>query len=206
MQEMKAFPSYITDDEGDSDEEPPTERDPDSGWTGEQEELPTQHSTINLNGSTPEGVEAPTVITDEEDLIKDNPTAELLRLHYSFGHTPFAKMQEMAKRGALPKRLARCNVPVCSACAYAKATKRKWRPRTAKNHKPTAPTVPGEVVSVEQLVSPTPGLIAQMTGFITRKRYKYATVFVDQFSGLGFVYLQREASVEETLEAKKAFE
>ena len=61
-------------------------------------------------------------------------------------------------------------------------------------------------MSVDQLVSPTPGLIAQMTGFLTKKRYKYATVFVDHFSGHGFVYLQKEASVEETLEAKKAFE
>ncbi|KAI2502104.1 hypothetical protein MHU86_12334 [Fragilaria crotonensis] len=45
-----------------------------------------------------------------------------------------------------------------------------------------------------------------MTGFLTTKRYKYATVFVDQFSRLGFVYLQKTASAEETIEAKKAFE
>jgi hypothetical protein len=31
-------------------------------------------------------------------------------------------------------------------------------------------------------------------------------VFVDQFSRLGFVYLQKTASAEETIEAKKAFE
>ena len=31
-------------------------------------------------------------------------------------------------------------------------------------------------------------------------------MFVDQFSGLGFVYLQKKASVEETVEAKNAFE
>ncbi len=53
---------------------------------------------------------------------------------------------------------------------------------------------------------PTPGLIAQMTGFVRTKRYKYATVFVDQFSRLGFVYLQKTASAEETIEGKKAFE
>jgi hypothetical protein len=37
---------------------------------------------------------------------------------------------------------------------------------------------PGQVVSVDQLVSPTPGLIAQTTGFLTTKRYKYATVLL----------------------------
>ncbi len=42
--------------------------------------------------------------------------------------------------------------------------------------------------------------------FITRKRHKCATVFVDQCSGHGFIHPQKEASAQETLEAKKAFE
>ena len=61
-------------------------------------------------------------------------------------------------------------------------------------------------MSVDQLVSPTPGLVAQLTGKLTKKRYKYATVYVDQFSGLGFVYLQKTASADETIEGKRAFE
>ena len=193
----------VSDDE--SDDESTAVEDPTSGWDSEGD-LPTKHTEINLNGTTPEGEPPPTIIADEPDQIPDNPTAQLLRLHYSFGHSPFSKLQQMARRGILPKGLAKCNVPICSACQYAKATKRKWRPRTAKSYSPSRPTSPGEVVSVDQLVSPTPGLIAQMTGFLTKKRYKYATVFVDQYSGLGYVYLQREASLEETLEAKKAFE
>ena len=68
------------------------------------------------------------------------------------------------------------------------------------------PTRPGELVSVDQLVSPTPGLIAQMTGRLTTKRYNYATVFVDHYSGYSYVHLQKSASAEETIEAKKAFE
>ena len=59
---------------------------------------------------------------------------------------------------------------------------------------------------MDQLVSPTPGLIAQITGFITKKRYRYATVYVDQATGLDYVYLQKEASVEEPLASKTAFE
>ena len=65
---------------------------------------------------------------------------------------------------------------------------------------------PGEVISVDQMVSPVPGLIAQMVGFLTRQRYKYATVFVDQASHMAFIYLQKTCSVEETIEAKRAFE
>ena len=65
---------------------------------------------------------------------------------------------------------------------------------------------PGEVVSVDQLVSPAPGLVAQITGILTTKRYRYATVYVDQYSGLGYTFLQKMANAEETIEGKKAFE
>ena len=61
------------------------------------------------------------------------------------------------------------------------------------------------MVSVDQLVSPTPGLVAQMTGKLTTQRYKYATVFVDQASRLRFVYLQKDASADETIKGKLAF-
>ena len=158
---------------------------------------PPQSATPNL----------PNIVRDEEDAIPDNPTAELLRCHYDFGHASFKKLQEMAKIGTLPKRLAKCNVPICSACQYAKATRRPWRAKTARNwSNESKPTKPGQVVSVDQLVSPTPGLIAQMSGFLTKKRYRYATVYVDQFSSLGYVHLQKTASAEDTLEGKKAFE
>ena len=39
-----------------------------------------------------------------------------------------------------------------------------------------------------------------------KQRYKYATVFVDQASRIGFLYLQKTCSAEETIEAKRAFE
>jgi hypothetical protein len=65
---------------------------------------------------------------------------------------------------------------------------------------------PGQVVSVDQPVFQTPGFIVQMTGFLTTKRHKYVTVHVDQYSRLGFIYLQKTASAEEAIKAKKAFE
>ena len=49
-------------------------------------------------------------------------------------------------------------------------------------------------------------MIAQITGFLTTKWYKFATVFVDQYSRLGCVHLQKIATAEETSEGKKAFE
>ena len=45
----------------------------------------------------------PTVVIDEEDQVHEMATSELLHEHYKFGHISFAKLQEMAKQGVLPK-------------------------------------------------------------------------------------------------------
>ena len=66
-------------------------------------------------------------------------------------------------------------------------------------------TALGELVAVDQLVFPTPELIAQMTGRLTTKRYKYATVCVDQDSRLDYAYLQKINTAFETLEVKASF-
>jgi hypothetical protein len=58
---------------------------------------------------------------------------------------------------------------------------------------------------VDQLESTTPGLIAQLKGIPTTKRYKVATVFVDHYSRLSYVHLQKMTSASETIEAKDSF-
>jgi transposase InsO family protein len=51
-----------------------------------------------------------------------------------------------------------------------------------------------------------PGLIAQIKGIPTTKRYNYAAVFTDHYSKLGYVHLQQALTSEETVQAKHAFE
>ena len=86
----------------------------------------------------------------------------------------------MAHQGILPQRLAQCKIPTCSACLYGKATKRAWRSKQERQRQQDQALKPGDVISVYQMVSPVPWLIAQMVGILTKHRYKYATVFVDQ--------------------------
>ena len=46
-------------------------------------------------------------------------------------------------------------------------TKRKWRAKSPTNLVPVEPGIqPGDIVSLDQLVSPASGLIAQMTGIL----------------------------------------
>jgi hypothetical protein len=78
--------------------------------------------------------------------------------------------------------------------------------KQTKDKEPRAVLKPGDVTSVDQMNSSTPGLVAQISGTPTTKRYKCATVFVDQSTRMGFVYLQVSSSAEETIEAKSAWE
>ena len=90
---------------------------------------------------------------------------EYLHLHYALGHIHPDRMQIMVQQGTLPKRYKRCRLPFCTSCAYGKATRKLWQLHTSTNINEAAkPQRPGECVSVNQLISPTSGFIAQMSG------------------------------------------
>ena len=146
------------------------------------------------------------VIPDDREPTSLDPHDELLRWHYRLGHLSFDRIKQLASMGQLPKRLLSSKKPFCAACQYGKMTKRPWRVKGEDKKATKTATKPGQIVSVDQLESNTPGLIAQLKGKLTQQRYKYATVFVDQYSGYTFVYLQRRLTSEETVMAKHAFE
>ena len=133
--------------------------------------------------------------------------SSFLNWHYRLNHMPYSRMRLMIERGLLPKHLKDVRPPACSACMIGKATRRPWRTKGAYSPQRT-PNVkaPGDCISVDQLQSTTPGLIAQIRGFITKRRYHFATVFVDQWSGLSFLHLQETSKMSETLVSKEAFE
>lgn len=151
----------------------------------------------------------PTTFDDDVRLGGDvTPTQELLVWHFRLAHLSFKRLQHMAKLGLLPKKLQNCRIPECPACCYAKATKVPWRSKGQPKLSQQNSTIskPGACVSIDQLESRTPGLIAQMKGQPTKSRYHFATIFVDHYSDLSFVFLQKEQSSEETLKAKRTFE
>ena len=127
-------------------------------------------------------------------------------MHYRLGHLPFDRVKQLAHKGQLPKRLLTCPTPFCAACQYGKMTKRPWRVKGDNKGVAKTATHPGQIVSVDQLESTTPGFIAQLKGTLTQQRYKFATVFVDQFSRYTLVYLQKRITSLETVMAKHAFE
>ena len=146
------------------------------------------------------------VIPDDQEPTSLDTHDELLRWHYRLGHLPFNLIRQLALKGQLPKPLLSCMKPFSSAYQYGKMTKRPRRVKGDDKRATNTATRPGQIVLVDQLESKTPGHIAQLKGKLTQQRYKYATVFVDQFSGYTFVYLQKHLTSEETVMAKHAFE
>ena len=154
----------------------------------------------------------PTTVQHQQPAVVDDPTMpedsrSLLEWHYKLNHTSFTQLKFMAEQGDIPKKLAKCRQPKCPSCIYGKAIRRARRVKgQSAVNPPKVVTGPGQCVSVDTLESPTPGLIAQAKGSLTKSRYTKATVFVDQYSGLDYVHVHRGNTGDEVLEAKMAFE
>jgi hypothetical protein len=147
-----------------------------------------------------------TNLTNQDDATSSlDASAELMRWHIRLGHLPFANIRLMAARKEIPSRLANCRIPKCQSCLYGKATKRPWRTKGQSGTLKEV-TLPGQCVSVDQPESPVAGFIGQNKEFFFRKRYKVATIFVDHFSRLSYVYLQESTKGVQTLAAKRSFE
>lgn len=135
------------------------------------------------------------------------PSNQLLYWHLRLGHLSFTKVKLLAILGILPKSLINVRIPKCAGCLLGAMTKKPWRVKGEKNKKilKTAKK-PGDIVSVDQLESSTPGFIGQLKGILTKSKYKAATVFIDHYSDLTYIHLNQSLTGHETVEAKKAFE
>ena len=60
------------------------------------------------------------------------------------------RLQFFVKLGVIPRRLSKCPVPFCGACAYGKVHKRPTRTKLKKSIQPAKPIErPGDCVSVD---------------------------------------------------------
>ena len=93
------------------------------------------------------------------------------------------------------------------SCVFGMSHQKPWRTKsTPGSIRKESETEPGDCISIDQLVSAQPGLIPQMTGFLTNMCIWGATVFVDHVSDYVYVALMRDLTLDETLLAKTSFE
>jgi len=126
-------------------------------------------------------VAPPLDATDRVDHIAANDQAELMRWHHRLGHLSFAKLKNLTENNEIPKKFASVKPPTCAGCLYGAMTKVPWRGKENAGQVFVA-TRPGQCVSADQMISTQVGFIAQLKGSLTKKRYKYATIFVDHYS------------------------
>ena len=155
-----------------------------------------QESSLNIPSSAHSATAETLLHKDKQDLFT---------LHHRLGHMPFSAICNMHASNACSKRLMTCPLPIRSACLFAKATKRAWRSKADANTLQKA-KAPGDIVSIDQLESSTPGLVAQAKGRSTKSRFTCAPVFVHHYSRLTYLHMQESNGALETLSAKHAFE
>ena len=118
-------------------------------------------------------------------------------------------MIKLAENGNIDKRFAKLKnrQPVCMSCVFGRYHRRPWRSKkTLCTICKESDTEPGDCVSIYQIVSAQPGLIPQISGYLTNMRIWGATVFVDHVSDYTHVALMRDITLDETLLAKTYFE
>ena len=143
------------------------------------------------------------VVQDKKNRLPSSESL-LLHWHHKLGHLSFYELRIMALKGDIPSELRHCHVPLCSACLFGTATKQARRTKGPINRiHGQRVAKPGGCVSVDQLQSPILGFVGQIKGWLTRVRYDSATVFVDHYSGLSYVHVQKSPNGEETVLAKK---
>ena len=132
----------------------------------------------------------------------------LATFHEKLGHVSFNVLNRLAQAGLIPRDLADIPPPKCPGCQYGKAHRKPWRQKgwRLNNRKIKPASRPGEVVSVDQLVSPTPGFVPTHRGRPTTMRYIGATVFCDHYSDFTYVHLMTKMDADATIKAKEAFE
>ena len=88
----------------------------------------------------------------QTDVSTDNLSASqctLLRIHHRYGRTSMTDIRSWTKLGLynLPIDIARCDIPICPACAFGLARKRK---KESGSIGPDDPN-PGDFVVIKQL-------------------------------------------------------
>ena len=142
-----------------------------------------------------------------QSLTVDYPQADLMRWHYRLGHLYFYLINAMVEVVLLPKNLSKDPIHNCAGCMFAAMIKKpwnyKWENTGGQFGLIIKITRPGKCISFDILESPQVGFITHMKGRIVKKRYRYATVFVDHLSDLKYVHCISEIKLEENIYAKK---
>ena len=133
---------------------------------------------------------------------------EYLYYHHRLKCLLPSQMNRLIDLGILSTCLKSIKPLPCLACLLGKSKKKPWKTKSSPPSIRKHSSIPGEAVSVDQLVSAKPGIKPQSKGLLTNVPIVGVQIFVDHSSSLPFLYtyLLESFSLDETLKAKVAFE
>ena len=130
--------------------------------------------------------------------------SEILHLHHRLGHKGFHNLQKWAAEGinGIPSDVTMCLIPMCCACQYG-VTKKCSHETNNTGSVVGAPKGPGNLVSMDQMIAGSPGLIPFDSGHPSAQWYKSVTMWVDHFSRYLHANCHEQATIQSALESKK---
>ena len=145
------------------------------GKTREQQNNQTKAKPVNVSFGL--DAEATQILNQAKEIAYQRKQFRLMTIHEQLGHLSFSILKLMARCGMIPRELANVEPLPCPGCAYGKVHRRQWRYKGIRNMKKLRmATSPGEVVSMDQMVSPMPGFVPVHRGNPTTQRYCGATI------------------------------
>ena len=110
--------------------------------------------------------------------------------HELLGHLDNTKMKEIGKDGYIPNSLININVPLCATCQYGKSTRKYLIKSQLRSLTPSNIEAPGHCVSIDQMMSSTPGRQITLSGKPSTNTYSCATIFFDHYSRKVYTHFQ----------------
>ena len=108
---------------------------------------------------------------------------EILIWNHRLNHCYFKSLLILSNMGITPRNISKIRkLPPCVACIFGKSHKRPWSTKGKHSGRPIRKpldTRPGAMTSIEQIVSAQPGIIPQVTGYLTHERFWTSNIFVD---------------------------
>ena len=153
----------------------------------------TKENSIDESESVNDIIKELKSVLEEIKSPQTSDDKEFLRLHYRLNHLPYSKMQRLAEKGIIPQKFeaSKYKPPPCPACTIGKQRKRPWRTRKDSTKSLRKAKNLGDRIHVNHMHSAQPGLIGQVTGWLTRRRFVGSLVFIDEVSNYTMSIISR---------------
>ena len=118
-------------------------------------------------------------------------------------------MNRLVEKGSLPSKFKVLKdwAFICPSCLLSWQRQTSWRTkRKPSSIAKSNVKAPGDMVCIDYIISAQPGLLPRISGNHTRERISAACVFKDVFSRFTYIHLMTSCDLEQTLNAKVAFE